>query len=112
MTVALTRRLVAGIDALLDADINEAIDIAMTRIDSTEWGAMYSQAVALMAGHILQRVSVPGATVAAGGIASESAGGLSRSYGSVGGAHEMATTQAGSDYLALQRRTILPARIV
>lgn len=73
---------------------------------STEWGALYDQAVALYAGHLYLRGKQAGAGgLAAGGVVSESAGGMSRGYGGVGGVlspfAELQTTAPGAEFVAL-----------
>ena len=116
MSASLVRALVSGLADVADSDITTAWDIATTRVHPAEWGALYQQAVAYMTGHILLRAGQheSGQRQGAGGIASESAGGWSRSYGgnSSSANAEMATTQAGSDYLALRRRAIMGARVI
>lgn len=111
--IALVRALCSGLADVTDATIQTAIDAAYTRLDPSEWGQLYSQAVALMAGHILHRSgAVTGATVGAGTLTAQSTGSLSESYGgrTSSADAEMLSTQPGADYVALRKRIILGAR--
>ena len=110
MTVAMTRMLVAGLQDATDPQIQTAIEVALTRLHPQEWGVLYAQAVAYMAGHVLLRAGVAG-SVGAGAVTSKGTGGLSESY-APGSDADMGTTSAGVDYLALRKRAIMPARIV
>ncbi len=112
------RLLVVGAEAQTDDVLDGYLALAAVRLDVTEWGTAYTQATALLAGHLMQRVLGTGAgagSVAPGNIMSEKAGGLARSYGSVAGSTSDAallTTQAGAEFVALRDSTILGARVL
>jgi hypothetical protein len=99
------RLLVGGLDSVEDAVLDQYIALAAARIDRTAWGDLYVQGCVLLAGHLYLRAQMAGA--AAGAVASESAGGLSRSYAQVQGNKadaEYLTTAPGSQYIALRKR--------
>ncbi len=113
------RDLVAACAAETDDDkLDRFIAYAVTRLDRTEWGNAYTQAVCYLAGHLYTRGStaaVGGGGGAVGGVTAESAGGMSRSYGGVSGAQsdaELLTTAAGADFVALRKSHVLGARAV
>jgi hypothetical protein len=108
--------------AELKADTRKAdfLALAETRVDETVFGDLYTQAVALMALHMMKLSAVTDAAADAAhrGVNSTSAEGLSISFGSLPtGASDTATwlmkTQYGQQYLALKRgRPSLYAQIV
>jgi hypothetical protein len=111
-TLDVFRDLVAAAAAETDdAKLTRYLGYAAARLDSDGWGTMYEQACCLLAGHLLVRGSLAGAGgAAAGGVAAESAGGMSRSYGSVAGSMsdaDLLTTAPGADFVALRKSWIL-----
>lgn len=115
MTPAMVRTLVGGTADWTDAEIQPALDVALQAQNPEAWGACYPRAVALYAGHILQRSGATkgGEEQGAGAVTGRSTGGRSESYGSLSGADAvLGTTQAGVDFIALRRSCIMAARTI
>lgn len=102
------RRLVPAMASVSDDDCDSWIADAVTETDSTVWPeSVYPRAVCYLAGHLYLRtvVGMSGAGAGAGAVLSESAGGMSRSYGPgpSGVDAELMTTAAGMEYLRLRK---------
>lgn len=89
------------------------VDMAESRLSSARWGALYAQAVAHLAAHMLllrQQAEKDAAagTSSAGPVTARKAGDLSENYGSLAasalttGDAALATTVAGRAYLELR----------
>jgi len=106
------RDLIPGLDSVLDATLDRYIVLATARITADEWGPVWEQAVALLAGHLYQRtLRTPGG--GPGGITSKSTGPLSEGYGGAsGGGDDLATTPAGLDFVALRRTHVCGPRVI
>lgn len=92
-----------------------ALDGALNRLPAAQWGGVWDQAVALLALHMIASSpsaasdATGGSTGVAGPVTGRSAGGLSESYGAVGGASaatladaELMRTTYGQQYLSLR----------
>ena len=102
--------------SIADATRDVYIALAMEEMDSTAWGELYNQGVAYLAAHKMLRMGVGSSGVIGGGagaagmVTAETAGKVSRSYGSAAsasvtlGEQEYTTTKYGMQYLALLRR--------
>ncbi len=118
--LAVLRHIAAQYAALDDADVEEWLAMARAQMaPATTWGAVYEQAVANRAAHMMTRARVgEGAeagdptTAAPGSLASVTTARLSVSYGasggpgsgraSSGGDDELTTTRYGLAYLELR----------
>ena len=112
--------LVAETSGVADVTLSSFITQATLRLDSTQWGSCYEQAVCYMAGHLLclspSNPRRPSSSTHAGPVASESTGGLSRSYatpstGRTGDAM-LAITDPGREFLALRDQVVIGATII
>lgn len=92
-----------------------ALALATERLPSARWGAVWEPAIALLALHMIAASpsaasdATGGSTGVAGPVTGRSAGGLSESYGAVGGATaatladaELMRTTYGQQYLGLR----------
>ncbi len=119
-TAASYFELLGSTELKADSRKTDFLALAETRVDETVFGDLYTQAVALMALHLmtLSPLAASAADAAHRGVNSTSAEGLSISFGALPtGASDTATwlmkTQYGQQYLALQRgRPSLYAQIV
>jgi hypothetical protein len=98
--------------ALSDATLDEWLADAVTEMEVSEWpAAVYPRACCYLAGHLYLRtvLGASGSGAGAGAVTAESAGGMSRSYGSIAGSTadaELLTTAPGAEYVRLRKAHI------
>lgn len=92
-----------------DSDINAILSIAEAWLDEEVWGSKYDTGHAYMSAHILAIADREGA---GGAIASESVGGVSVGYGSVGGSDEELNSTAYGQMFVSLRRTLVTGPLV
>lgn len=97
-TPALVRDVASTLKDAPDAELQVYLDIASNWLSESAWGAKYPTGLALMAAHLKTLESRGGK----GQVTSMSAGGVSRSYASLG-TDELAQTSYGALFLSLRR---------
>lgn len=101
------KRLVPTMASLADAVLDEWLADAVLELDVTEWPELiYPRAACYLAGHLYTRAQQMTVGSGAGGVNSESAGGMSRSYGSPGASSpdaEYETTACGVEFIRLRK---------
>lgn len=114
-TLDVFKDLVGATVGKTDAQLNRFLGYAATRLGADafdEWGVAYEQALVYLAGHLLARADLGASGTGSGAVTSESAGGMSRAYGTPGGGlgpdAELMTTAPGADFVALRKATIAP----
>jgi hypothetical protein len=119
-TLDVFKLLVPETAGVADATLSQFLSLAALRMTAAEWGAVYEQAVCYLAGHILTlSPSNPrraGGSTHAGPVSSESAGGVSRSYGSISTKtteeSTLAMTDAGRAFLELRAQNVIGMQII
>ncbi len=115
--VTMFRDLVAAANAEPDdVKLERFLSYAVRRTDQTTWGDFYDEACCYLAGHLLVKSAYALAGGASpGGVSSESAGGMSRSYGAPAASmsdSELATTAPGMALVQLGRGCTFGAMVV
>lgn len=104
------KRLVPAMASLSDSVLDEWLTDAAAELDSTEWPAtLYPKACCYLAGHLYLRAQATTAGSGAGAVTSESAGGMSRAYGTLtgsGGDAELETTIPGAELVRLRKMNV------
>lgn len=107
--------LVPAMATLADAVLDAWLALAVNQTNTEEWPALvYPVACCYLAGHLYLRaqLSAGGSGSGAGAVTSESAGGMSRSYGALGSATgadaELLTTGPGAEYVRLRKGNVAP----
>lgn len=121
MTTLATFRLIAGeFAAILDTDVEGWLALAASSMDAARWGAVYPEAQANLAAHLMTRSGVGQAPVAGdpltsapGGATSITTARLAVSFGNGGGVgagrasdgseDDLTTTKYGLRYIALMK---------
>ena len=118
MTTLETFRLLASEFANVDdAVVEQYIVLAELRISESKFGQLYTQALALLAAHMLKgsEVNSSGGSSGTGAVKSEKTGDLQVEYGvqskMSAGDLEYSKTAYGTQYLALRRQVIVGATV-
>lgn len=102
-SVADVRRIAPELASVSDIDVEAFLADAALELSECVWGKLYPRAQATLAAH-LTTCANPGLAEPAGAIASESVGGVSRSYAVAAPvASEWATTRHGVELQRLMR---------
>ena len=117
MAVADTMMVMYPAVAVLDTDppvhtvLNTFLAAAAGQLDVDEWGSLYELACIYLAAHMIFKGPLGAASGAPGGVGSESAGSMSRSYTAVSGSvqdAELNTTAPGAALVRMRMASILP----
>lgn len=111
-TVADVRRIAPEFATVADVDVEAFLEDAALELHASAWGALYDRAQALVAAHLVALAN-PSLAASVGPVASESVGGVSRSYAVTAvAAGRWGTTRFGLEYLRLMRLTGPALRVV
>jgi hypothetical protein len=100
---------------LTDAQIQNALDHALCFVEESSWSHCADEAIALLAAHYLADALAGGGMGVGGPVTSESAGGLSRSFGMLQGKFlnsSFASTSFGRRFLELRSIQIFSPLVI
>lgn len=111
-TVADVRRIAPEFATVADEAVAAFLDDAALELSATAWGALYDRAQALVAAHLVALAN-PSMAGSIGPVASESVGGVSRSYAVTAvAAGRWGTSRFGLEFYRLMRLTGPALRVV
>jgi len=111
-TVADVRRIAPEFATVADEAVAAFLVDAALELDAAGWGGLYDRAHALVAAHLVAQAN-PSVAGAVGPVASESVGGVSRSYAVAAiAAGRWGTSRFGLEFYRLMRLTGPALRVV